>query len=77
MKSNFSTNSCLFQRSKLSLPSLTEAFSNNSELLSTIDKMSWKLHEQLTHISKNVNIKIQVMKAINQKALRDSYKFFY
>ena len=77
MRSDFLTNSCLFQQNKLSLPSLMEAFSNNSELLSTIDEMSWKLHGKLTHVSKNVNIKIQIMKAINQKALMDSCKCFY
>ena len=31
--------------------------------------MSWKLHGQLTRISKYVDKKIQIMKAINQKAL--------
>ena len=75
MRSNFSTNSCLFQQNKFSLPSLMEAFLNNSELLSTIHKC----HEngKLAHVSKNVNIKLQIMKAINQKALNDSYKCFY
>ena len=51
--------------------------SNNRELLSTIDKMSWKLHGQLTQISKYVNNKMQFMKTINQKAPNDSYKCFY
>ena len=55
----------------------SEAFSNNSELLSTIDKMSRKLHGQLTHTSKCLNNKIQIIKAINQKPIRDSYKCFY
>ena len=77
MRGNFSTNSCLFQQNKFSLPSLMEAFSNNSELLPTIDKMSCKLHGKLTKLSKNLNIKIQIMKAINQKVLRDTYKCFY
>ena len=40
MGCNYLINSCLFQQNKLSLPSLMEAFSNNSKLLSTIDKMS-------------------------------------
>ena len=57
MRSNFSTDSCLFQQNKLLLPSLKEAFSNNSKMLSIIDKMSWKLHGKLTHVSKNVDIK--------------------
>ena len=47
----------------------SEAFSNNRELLSTIDKMSWKLHGQLTRMSKFVDNKIQIMKAIKQKAV--------
>ena len=62
MRSNFSTNSCLYQQNKLLLPSLMKVFSNTSELLSIIDKMSWKLHGKLTHV-KNVNIKIQIMKS--------------
>ena len=55
----------------------SEEFSNNKELLSTIDKMSLKLHGQLTHISKHVNNKIQIMNTINRKALRGSYICFY
>ena len=74
MRSNFSTNSCLFQQNKLSLPSLMEAFSSNIELLSTIEKMPWKLHGKLlAHVSKTVDIKIKIMKGINQKALKDSF----
>ena len=56
--STFLTHSCVFQQNKLLLPSLMDTFSNNSELLSTTDKMSWKLHGKLTRTSKNVNIKI-------------------
>ena len=77
MRSNFSTNPYLFQQNKLLLTSLMEAFSNNSELLSTIDKMSWKLHGKLTYVSKKLNKKIQIMKAVNQKAWKVSYKCFY
>ena len=55
--STFSTNSCLFQQKNILLPSLVDVFSNNSEVLSKTDKISCKLHEKLTHISKNVNIK--------------------
>ena len=36
MRSNFPKNSCLFQQNKLSVTSPMEAFSNNSEMLSTI-----------------------------------------
>ena len=55
---------------------LLEAFLKSSELLSIIDKVSLKLHGKLTYVSKYLNNKIQIMKKINQKALRDSYKFF-
>ena len=63
MRSNFPKNSCLFQQNKLSLTSPVEAFSNNSEMLSTIHRKSCKLHGKLTHVTKNVNIKIKIMKS--------------
>ena len=46
-------------------------------LLSIIYKILLELLEQLTHISKYLNNKIQTIKAVNQTAPRDSYKCFY
>ena len=65
MRSNFSKNLYLFEQSKLSLPSLMEPISSNSEIISATEKMSRKLHGKLTGVSKKIKFKMKIMKVIN------------